>query len=760
MNIHFEEKNENEHLIVFVHGLQGNKESFFQPDDKNFFHEKFDQSILNQVDIGYLEYHTEKILSKKSISFLIYKIFGFTKKEPIQNLNIEELSTSASDKIEKVISQYESVNFICHSMGGLVIKGVLIKNENILDKTNFYITLATPHRGTNRAKFLNGINRQVKSLEENSQIIKYLTENYLQIKDKLNRHYYRATDESWVLPKENAFPIFESMHTSPVECSHEDIAKLRFNLYLEPLIHDINKKIKNYLSLNKIILKNLYTINTQIKFTKTSYLRGLQCIKSLWLNKYKQSVFMPSDNTLDHYFFEKGQVVHDLASKLFPNGKKVSTKNFKESLYLTKQYIEQGISNIFEASFNYDGILIIVDILSIDPDGVSIYEVKGTTSVREDLHIHDVSIQYYVLHNLGFNIKSSNIIHLNPNYIRESDLDINKLFSVVDISKEVLRLQSNIPNHIKDFEKYLKDKVNEPDIEIGKYCNNPYICDAKQYCWKHIPEYSVFNLSRLNSDKKFELYKNNIIDIKDIKDLSKFSIIQQQQIKSEQSKKEIVNKKAIEEFLAELTYPLYYLDFETFQQTIPEWKGISPYKQIPYQYSIHIEQKNGSLAHKEFLAIDGKDPRYEIAKKLIEDIPTDVTVLTYNMVFEKRVIKELAAQFNELSYHLMSIHDNITDLITPFAKKDYYVPAMKGSYSIKNVLPALVPEMEQAYQNLDLVHNGGEAMQAFSNLSMMDGFKKKIYRQALLKYCKLDTLAMVKILEKLKDIMLPINQTT
>jgi hypothetical protein len=175
--------------------------------------------------------------------------------------------------------------------------------------------------------------------------------------------------------------------------------------------------------------------------------------------------------------------------------------------------------------------------------------------------------------------------------------------------------------------------------------------------------------------------------------------------------------------------------------------------QIPFQYSLHIECKDKPLQHKEFLAQEGTDPRYKLAQRLVEDIPSDVTVLAYNMGFEKGVIKKLAQMYDELSPHLMKIHDNIQDLMIPFQKKDYYTPAMKGSYSIKHVLPALVPQMQERYKELNHIHNGTEAMQIYPKLAtMQDKQKVSELREALLRYCELDTLAMVKILERLRKL--------
>ncbi|HID92471.1 MAG TPA: DUF2779 domain-containing protein [bacterium (Candidatus Stahlbacteria)] len=247
------------------------------------------------------------------------------------------------------------------------------------------------------------------------------------------------------------------------------------------------------------------------------------------------------------------------------------------------------------------------------------------------------------------------------------------------------------------------------------------------------------------------MYHDVIIEFSQITDTFNFSKAQQIQIEAEQNNARIINKDAICKFVGGLSYPLYYLDFETFQQAIPDGKGIRPFIQIPLQYSIHIEREDSTLEHKEFLAEEGVDPRYELAKRLAEDIPTDVTVLAYNMGFEKGVIKKLAEMFDEFASSLMHIHDNIQDLMIPFQKKDYYTPSMKGSYSIKYVLPALVPEMAEAYEELDDVQNGGEAMQTYAKLANMEDEQEVArLRESLLRYCELDTMAMVKILEKLK----------
>ncbi len=486
--------------------------------------------------------------------------------------------------------------------------------------------------------------------------------------------------------------------------------------------------------------------------SKSLYTRAIQCSKSLWLKKYKPEVLTPPDASAKAVF-ETGNVVGELACQLFPEGKEVPfTRNYDEMIATTIQWLDEGVENIYEATFNYNGILVMVDILHIDAEGVSIYEVKSSTSVK-DIYLHDVSIQYYVLKNLGFHIKSANVVYIDNTYVRGDELVLDELFSVVDVTTEVEELQAQIPQRLAEWEAYLSDTQNEPNIDIGSYCNKPYECDAKAYCWKvqrDIPDYSVFNIFNLGSKKQVELYKQGIVKIEDIPDDYPMTAIQKQKVQNWKDKVTYIDKPKIQKFLETLTYPIYHLDFETFQEAVPEFKGLSPYQQIPFQYSLHIEHVDGSLEHKEFLAEDSVDPRYELARRLVEDIPTNVTVLAYNMSFEKSVNTKLAEQFPEFKEHLLAINENIKDLMFPFQKKYYVTPQMQGSHSIKYVLPALVPEMAEAYKDLDGIQNGGDAMNAYPKLSSMDDEEKVKTRKALLNYCHLDTLAMVRVLERLK----------
>jgi hypothetical protein len=215
-----------------------------------------------------------------------------------------------------------------------------------------------------------------------------------------------------------------------------------------------------------------------------------------------------------------------------------------------------------------------------------------------------------------------------------------------------------------------------------------------------------------------------------------------------------VNKDMIKSFLSKITYPLYLLDFETMQPAVPLFDGTKPYQQVTFQYSLHIIDENGNLTHKDFLAEEGKMPCRDLAERLINDIPNDKLIMAYNDTFEKSRIKELAKMYPDLETELLKRADNFIDLMIPFKEQAVYKKEFEGSYSIKYILPGLFPNEDSLnYHNLDIIHNGSEAMTIYENLLNYSKDERIKIRKALLEYCKLDTYAMVKILQKLYELI-------
>jgi len=503
-----------------------------------------------------------------------------------------------------------------------------------------------------------------------------------------------------------------------------------------------------------------------IGLSKSLYTRGLQCEKSLWLKKYKPEVLTPPDEQLKAVF-ETGNLVGEEACKLFPGGKEVpyEGKNHAKNIDLTQKLLSEGVKNIYEATFEYDGILVLIDIFHQKEDGsFEIYEVKSSTWHNEksiddiNHYIDDASIQYYVLNGLGYNISDTYITLLNTDYVRGPELDIRQLFSHVKVTEEVLDLQGRIPSILESFREILSDTENEPNIDIGWHCNNPYECNAHEYCWKtqrDIPDYSVFDIFQLNKNaKSIQLYREGITAVEDIPEDFKLTEIQQLNIDVWKYKKSIINKEAIKEFIDTLSYPIHHFDFETLNPAIPKFSGMSSYEKFPFQYSLHIEHEDGKLEHIPRLVMPGQDPRKEIAKRMTEDIPQGSCMMAYNSSFEMGVIKKLATLYPVYAEHLMSLHDNFIDLHTVFKNRNYSTPEMHGKSGLKTVLPIVAPEMEKSYSELDMVQHGGDAMNIYNKLEESSDMEEiSRYKSSLLAYCKLDTLAMVKILEQLKRII-------
>ena len=487
-----------------------------------------------------------------------------------------------------------------------------------------------------------------------------------------------------------------------------------------------------------------------IRLSKSTYCGAFQCPKILWLQRNKPEVKV---ETSDPAVLENGTRVGDYARSYFGSYALVDyTTDNKKMVEQTLAYIEAGEENIAEASFIYDDLYCAVDILHKNGDGWDIVEVKSSTSVH-DIYVEDVSYQYYILKKCGINVKKAFIMYVNTGYVRHGELDIKQLFTCEDLTDEAVKRFDILPDRIKEIRDYVS-VPDEPEKAIGMHCYDPYECAFREYCWRDIPTPSVFNISGLFKKKMFGLYDQGLITFDDLV-REKAELSEKEKMQVEWEVKDLpdhIDKEGIKEFLDQLRYPLYHLDFETFQQAIPEFEGGVPYRQIPFQYSLHIEYEDGRLDHKEFLAKEGTDPRRKVAERLCDDIPLGVCSLAYNFGFEKRTIRELAELYPDLSDHLMDIHDHMVDLMTPFQKGYYYSKAMQGRYTIKYVLPALYPDdPELDYHNLDQVHNGDEASAAFFTMADKSPEEIESLRSNLLKYCGLDTYAMVKVLGKLRE---------
>ena len=487
-------------------------------------------------------------------------------------------------------------------------------------------------------------------------------------------------------------------------------------------------------------------------FSKSKYTSFWQCPKITWLDKYK-----PEEKEIDEGALgrmKSGNIVGDLAMTLFGDYIDVTTLDKDEKLDLdemkrkTADCIATDVKNICEASFDYNGLYCAVDILRKENGGYAIYEVKSSTHLKY-YYLVDVAYQKYVLEKCGVAVTGKYIVFINNEYKRQGKIDVKKLFTITDVKDLISDEYEVVERNLSRAEEVLNSE-KEPNIDIGEQCSVSCACSYWKHCTKHLPKNNVFEIYRCN--RKWELYKKGIVSFEDLQKRTSLNFLQARQVDfALNDRGTYVDKRLIGEFLSTLSYPLYFLDFETMQEVIPPFDGAKPYEQIPFQYSLHyIDSENGELKHKEFLAISGEDPRRAIAESLCEDIPKNVCVLAYNKKFECGRIKELAEEFPDLASHLFNIKNNIKDLLVPFQKGAYYTKAMKGSFSIKSVLPAIFPDDPSLdYHNLEEIHNGSEAMTVFPLIKDMPPKEQERTRKNLLKYCELDTFAMVKIWQEL-----------
>jgi hypothetical protein len=487
-----------------------------------------------------------------------------------------------------------------------------------------------------------------------------------------------------------------------------------------------------------------------MNISKSQYVRALQCHKALWLYKNKKEL-MSEPDCGTRARFAYGDIVGDLACELFGGGVEIeyNPDDFDSMIAKTDALIFGGVDTIYEATFREDGVLVMVDILHKNKNNRwDIYEVKSSSSLK-GYHINDASVQYYVLNSAGLEIESVNIIHLNKEYKKDKILDIKGLFTIVDITDKVLSLQDAIKTNLNTIESMLQKDI--PNIEISEHCSSPFVCDFYDYCHKDIPKESVFNLYRLEKKKKYELYKKGILKAQDLPDDYKLTKAQTIQIESLKSDNIHIQKDELTRFLDSIEFPISFFDFETYMEPVPRFDNQSPQARMPFQYSLHILHKDGTLVHKEYLADEMIDPRRDIAIKMIDDIPKEGTIVAYFMPFEKGVIKELSEYNSEYKNELIAMSERFVDLMVPFKNLWYYHPRFNGSFSIKSILPAIVDDKALDYKSLD-IQNGDMAMNSFANLhNIKDKDERYKIRQGLLKYCHLDTLAMVKIYEKLKE---------
>ncbi|NQV08305.1 DUF2779 domain-containing protein [Candidatus Woesearchaeota archaeon] len=479
--------------------------------------------------------------------------------------------------------------------------------------------------------------------------------------------------------------------------------------------------------------------------SKSKYLVGLQCPKLLWIS-YNAKNMLPKISDSTQYIFDQGNEVGDLAKKLYPNGKEIAWgMGFKRMIEKSKELLKERIP-IYEASFLSNQGFSRIDILNpVNKDEWDLIEVKSSTKV-DDTNLHDVSFQKYCCR--GLKIRKTFLMHINKEYKRKGELDINKLFKLEDITKEVKKLSPFVKERLNGMLNIIQK--SKPDIGIGPFCNKPYICGLKDSCWDFLPEDNVFELNRISS-KGFDLLGEGITAIKDIPLGFKLSDKQNIQKDSTINKKTHIDKAAIKSFFKNLKYPIHYFDFETINSAIPLFEDSSPYQQIPFQFSLHIQEKNNKTEHHEFLSEGKQDPRPELLKKMKDSFKDSGSIIVYYKSFEIGRLKEMAEDFPKYKKYIEKLLTRFVDLYVPFSSFHYYNPSQKGSASLKKTMPALTGK---GYENLG-INEGNLAAREYMRITYTEVDKKEAnaVRNNLLEYCGQDTEGMIWMMDELRKMV-------
>ena len=494
-------------------------------------------------------------------------------------------------------------------------------------------------------------------------------------------------------------------------------------------------------------------MRTTVRISKSKFVAGCQCPKRLYLQVCQPELAAEPDASSEAVM-EQGRAVGLLAHQLCPGGVEVDgAGGLGQALRNTRELVANPeVPAIYEATFEHGGVLVRVDVLQRRRDGRwRLIEVKSSTDLKEDaFHLEDVALQYRVLSRSGMDVASACLAHVNRNYVYDGgNIDVRRFFRIRNLTRRVEKLQHDLTFRLRAFFSIL-NQSKAPDLPPGRHCTDPVTCEFFDRCNSPLPDDHIGYLPRLHASAEEELEEMGVESIRDVPDDFELTEIQRRAATCVQTGEPWYSPDLGKE-LRSLKYPLYFMDFETVTPAIPRFPGMRPYDQLPFQWSVHVLMKPGTeLEHYEFLATDRADPRREFITSLCSALGKSGSIVVYS-AFESQRLSELAAWLPEFSGRIEKIQRRLWDLL-PVVRNHVYHPKFGGSYSIKNVLPALVPGM--TYEGME-VADGTDAGLAWESLIRggLDQVERDRLRKALLDYCGQDTLAMVRLVEKLRSTM-------
>lgn len=484
--------------------------------------------------------------------------------------------------------------------------------------------------------------------------------------------------------------------------------------------------------------------------SKSKLMAFRQCPKRLWLEVHRPDLREDSDDTQAR--FQTGYQVGDIAKRLYdPEGTgaviDVNTEGFDAAFARTAELLTDSQRPVFEAGFKADGALAFADVMLPEfENGQLVWrmvEVKSSTSVK-DYHWDDIAVQAFVAQSAGVKLKSVALAHIDSSWVYPGEQDYRGLLTENELTAETFARTEEVKGWIVEAQK-IANQPSEPEKAVGAHCYEPFECGFCNYCNRGVvqPEYPLHWLPRFSSAKREQLAEQGVNDLRGVPD----ALLSDKQFMVKEhtlAKTVFFDAAGAASDLAPHGFPAYFLDFESIQFAIPIWKGTRPYQQITFQFSLHTLAESGSLSHTAFLDLSGGDPSEPFAKALIAACGENGPVFVYNAAFETTRIRELVERYPDLAEPLLAINARVVDLL-PIARNRYYHHSQQGSWSIKAVLPAAVPEL--SYNALTGVQDGETAMEAFCEAIQVgtSAERKGEIEQQLLAYCRLDTFAIVRL---------------
>lgn len=481
--------------------------------------------------------------------------------------------------------------------------------------------------------------------------------------------------------------------------------------------------------------------------SKSKIIAYRQCPKRLWLEIHKPD--LREDSAATQARFQTGYQVGDIAQRIYdPEGKAavidIEAEGFDKAFERSAKLLAESRHPIFEAGFKAAGALAFADaMLPMGGAAWKMVEVKASASVK-DYHHDDIAVQAFVAKAAGVDLQSVALAHVDSSWVYPGDNNYRGLLKEKDFTDEAFARTAEVQGWVAEAQK-IADLPEEPQIAVGNQCHKPFACGFCDYCHQGIaqPEYPISWLPNLSPGKKALFAKQGIDDLRNIPDklLTKKQALVKEHILANKTYFDAAGAAAK---LARHGFPACFLDFESIQFAVPIWQGTRPYQQTCFQFSVHVLDAAGQLTQTSFLDLSGDDPSNKLAQALIAACGETGPVFVYNATFESTRIRELARRFPDLAESLTAINGRIVDL-KPIACNYYYHPSQQKSWSIKEVLPAIAPDL--SYDRLKGISDGDMAMAGYCEAIRPETSpaRKSEIEQQLREYCALDTFAMVRL---------------